>query len=214
VAQSEEEFYENLFVKNESWNKATPNLDEQKRWEIIQYFIEKLKLNKDSNILDLGCGRGWLTNLLYSYGKVTGIEPVEKVLKHANRLFPHIHFVEGKASSLLKEFTGKFDLIVSSEVIEHVHDDEKQSFIEEIKVLLKDKGYVIISTPRKEAQKEWLQLNSAAQPIEEWISEEELKQLFEKSGFKLLDLKRIPRKPKQQSELIDLYQVCLFQKRL
>lgn len=210
--QTEEEFYENLFIKNESWNKPTPNFDELKRWEVIEYFIKKINLQKESNILDLGCGRGWLSNLLSSHGKVLGIEPVEKVVKHAKNLFPHINFVVGKAASLINEYSEKFDLIVSSEVIEHILDKEKVVFVKEIKLLLKSNGYLVISTPREEAQKEWLKYNNPDQPIEEWISEKELKDLFKKNGFKLIEVKRISRKPKNHPNLIDLYQVCLFQK--
>lgn len=211
--QSEEEFYEDLFIINDSWNKPSPNFDELKRWEVIEYFIKRINLHKDSNILDLGCGRGWLSNLLSSYGIVVGIEPVVNVLKYAKHLFPHINFVAGKASSLLNNYTKKFDLIVSSEVIEHIPDDEKEAFVNEIRMLLKIDGYSIISTPRKDAQKDWLKYSNLKQPIEEWISERELRDLFENNGFKMIEIKRIPRKPRNKPDLVDLYQVCLFQKK-
>lgn len=212
--QSEEEFYEDLFIKNESWNKPTPNLDELKRWEVIEFFIKKINLQKESNILDLGCGRGWLSNLLSSYGKVLGIEPVAKVVQYAKQLFPDVNFVSGKASSLINKYSEKFDLIVSSEVIEHIPEIEKEVFANEIKLLLKIDGHLIISTPRMEAQAEWLKHSNPNQPIEEWISEKKLIDLFENNGFKLIEVKRISKKPKKTTNFIDLYQVCLFQKRI
>lgn len=212
-SQSEDEYYEGLFIKHESWNKPTPNKDELKRWEIIEYFVNKIELKDQSNILDLGCGRGWLSNLLSSYGKVLGIEPVGNVVKYARSLFPDINFVEGKATTLLNQYSGKFDLIVSSEVIEHVLDNEKDKFVYEVNSLLNSNGYLIVSTPRKEAQIEWLKFSNPNQPIEDWISEKELKDLFEKRGFRLLESKRIPMKLKKHTDFIDLYQVCLLQKK-
>ena len=211
---SEDEYYENLFIKNDSWNKAEPNGDEQKRWAIIEeYIINIKKENNFLQILDLGCGRGWLTNLLSKYGNVLGIEPVAKVVAYAKKLYPNIDFVNGKTTDLLVEGSGKkFDLVVSSEVIEHVPDDKKNDFAKDIFELLKEDGYTIITTPRKDAQIEWNKYTALNQPIEDWISEDELKILFESNGFQLLDIKRIPVKPKKGDVFIDVYQVCLFKK--
>lgn len=83
---SGDEFYKIFFTENKKWNKASPNYDENLRWSIIEkflYFIEgyyaALSNNSKNNILDVGCGRGWLTNILSAHGNVIGIEPVKAV---------------------------------------------------------------------------------------------------------------------------------------
>lgn len=214
--QSEEEYYEQLFTKDQKWSKSEPNNDEKLRWEIIKTFVEKgiqsYDNKKNITILDLGCGRGWLSNLLSSYGKVTGIEPVKPVINHAKKLFPTIEFLVGTSKTILDSKRNSFDFVVSSEVIEHIPDDEKDSFIEDIAELLKKDGFLILTTPRKEAQKEWNQYTATNQPIEEWISETELETLVTKKYFKSLEVKRIPMIPKANLPGIEIYQLWLFQK--
>lgn len=212
---SENEFYEQLFINNTSWNTKTPNPDESKRWEIIEDFIRQIVGSKTDkfNILDLGSGRGWLTNLLSSYGKTVGVEPVAKVVDYAKKLFPNLEFVVGSTKELLStNYENYFDLIVCTEVIEHVDNHDKERFINDISLLLKPKGHFIISTPRKEVQVEWLKGLKSTQPLEEWLTEKELQELLKKSNFKLDNLNRINVYSKQLKKEMDVYQVCLFSK--
>src|ERR1700753_1163011 len=89
-AHTEDEFYKNLFIENKKWNTASPNYDENLRWTTIEkflFFIEGYKYanaltDKKYKILDVGCGRGWLSNLLTAYGNVIGIEPVKSVVEY------------------------------------------------------------------------------------------------------------------------------------
>lgn len=46
---------------------------------------------------------------------------------------------------------GMFDIIISSDVIEHLN--EPDTFLEEIKRLIKSKGFLIIGTPIKHTEK-------------------------------------------------------------
>lgn len=214
--QSEEEYYEQLFTKDQKWSKHDPNNDENMRWDVIKTFVETgiktIDKEDDITILDLGCGRGWLSNLLSSYGNVTGIEPVKPVIEHAKKLFPNIKFLVGTSKTILDTKTNNFDFVISSEVIEHIPDDEKDNFIEDIAKLLKKDGFLILTTPRKEALKEWNKYTATNQPIEEWISETELEELVTKKYFKSRQLKRIPMIPKANLPAIEIYQLWLFQK--
>lgn len=209
---SEDKYYEQLFVNNEKWNKSEPNEEELLRWALIKSYVIEFQKNSNLKILDLGCGRGWLTNLLFQFGVIIGIEPVTKVVNHAKWLFPNIDFRSGTSQDLLNEYSNYFDLIVSSEVIEHIADLHKNQFVIDIFTLLKKEGFVIITTPRKDAQKEWLNYSHANQPIEEWMFESELKELFYNNGFQSLKNDRIPMKPSNNAPFIDIYQVWLFQK--
>jgi 2-polyprenyl-3-methyl-5-hydroxy-6-metoxy-1,4-benzoquinol methylase len=220
VSQTESAYYEQMFVKNPFWNKPNPNVEEQLRWTILESFVNYVKDNyypstRDKfTILDLGCGRGWLTFLLSKYGNIVGIEPVKPVVKYAKKMFPHLTFICGTTKDLIrqnKEFK-TYDLIVSSEVIEHIPDDKKGNFIEDISKLLNDKGFLILTTPRKEAQEEWNSYMQPDQPIEDWISEQELESLVVQKGFVKHKMERFSIPPIEGAPEIEIYQLWLFQK--
>lgn len=215
--QTEDKFYEQMFIYNPYWNSPTPNEEEVLRWEIIENFLALVKSkneSKDFNILDLGCGRGWLTNLLSNYGTILGIEPVQAVVNYAKKMFPSIEFKCGTTKTLLldNDFK-KYDLIVTSEVIEHILDDKKGEFIQDISLLLKEEGFLIITTPRKEVQEEWLSYMQPGQPIEDWITETELEKIVTTMNFSRLKLERFSIPPVKNVPKIEIYQLWLFQKK-
>jgi 2-polyprenyl-3-methyl-5-hydroxy-6-metoxy-1,4-benzoquinol methylase len=215
---SEDQFYENLFVNNIKWNQPEPNYDEFLRWKVIQSYVEFIINDSNSSnpleILDLGCGRGWLTNLLSGYGVASGIEPVIPVVEYAKKIFPHVEFLSGTTKKILKQNNfKKYDLIVSSEVIEHIHDDKKDGFVKDIKKLLKDNGFVILTTPRKEAEEEWNSSFPVEQPVEDWITEAELESLLIKNSFQKLKFDTIAMSPAVGLPEVDIYQLWLFQKK-
>lgn len=214
IFKTEEElFYENFFTINPYWSSKNPNEDELSRWNAINKFIEvNIGFSENFNILDVGCGRGWLSNLLTKYGNVTGIEPVKKVVQYAKKLYPNVEFKVGSTQNLLPKFKNNFDLIVCSEVLEHIPDDKKAIFISEISLLLKSKGYAIFSTPRADIQEEWMSFTEPGQPIEDWISEANLEKLFIQVGFKTIALERVSIAPKQNIDPLPIYQVWLFRK--
>lgn len=214
--QKEDAFYERLFVKNEHWNSSFPNSEETLRWRIIEQFILKIierKVISEIKILDLGCGRGWLSKLLSRYGDVLGIEPVKGVVAHARFMFPEIKFICGTTKTLLraKNFK-KFNLIVASEVIEHIPDAKKEFFLRDISLLLKEEGYLIITTPRKEAQAIWNSYMKPDQPVEDWMSENNVENLAIKMNFEKVDLNRFSIPPVKDAPEIEIYQLWLFQK--
>ena len=101
-------------------------------------FIEIDNL-KNSDILDVGCGTGFLLDYLKKYSKSTsGVEKNKEFLKFL-RKSGHI------AYSDLHEVDKKYELITSFNVIEHV--DNVISFIKSMYNLLKKNGTLIIETP-------------------------------------------------------------------
>lgn len=213
--KTEEEYYEEMFTRNNYWNKPTPNKEESLRWEIIENFLTQIHTEKPTlEILDLGCGRGWLTSKLSTFGNVYGIEPVKSVVLHARKLFPEISFSVGKSSDISRIFKNKkFDLVISSEVIEHVPDSFKANFVSDIERSLNSNGYVIITTPRKEEQKKWIIYTNPIQPVEDWMSEKEVETLFTENKFNIIDQKRFSVSPNNSDLLIEIYQLWLFQKK-
>ena len=193
-------FYVNLFVNQPAWSTANPNPDEAARWSKIASFLEYVLREtrrehptKTLRILDVGCGRGWLTNLATAYGTCEGIEPVTGVIEHARRLFPHIRFEAGTPDSVLARPDFKsFDIVLCSEVIEHVPHPDKPSFVTQLAQLLTPDGYLILTTPRGEVWDEWKKIAPPNQPVEDWVTEQQLGQLLSEGGFRHLGLERIP----------------------
>jgi 2-polyprenyl-3-methyl-5-hydroxy-6-metoxy-1,4-benzoquinol methylase len=187
---TEEEYYSYLFTKNSAWNSPEPNEDESIRWGEIKKAVETANFKASVDILEIGCGRGWLSKKLSSYGKVTGIEPVELVVKYAKKLFPSLEFYAAYPASFIEKFPlKKFDLIVSSEVIEHVV--EKVGFMKQIQDMLNSGGVCIITTPRMEAYNDFVSLYGVepGQPVEEWLSESEMKDLLTVANFEIISNK-------------------------
>lgn len=183
--KSEEEFYTHFFTKNPSWNSPEPNEDESLRWKEIGEMIEKCGIRTGGlKILEIGCGRGWLCQKLRKYGTPTGIEPVSGVIKYAKKIFPGIEFHAMLPSQYLEDHPGrKFDLVVSSEVLEHATN--KSQFIAEAAKMLKPGGHILLTTPRAEHYQDFIRFygEDSKQPVEEWVSEKEVLQLFSENGF-------------------------------
>lgn len=148
-------------------------IDEKCREEFIISIFKKInrKEGKELNILDLGCGRGWLTNILSEYGNVVG---VDLSVKTAKKLFPDLKFIE--ADICRSETFGEYDVIVSSDVIEHLITKDQEIYIKNINRMLKPSGYLILTTPNKPVEEKHLKNmgNIRLQPIENWFDQEAL----------------------------------------
>lgn len=192
---STEVFYRDLW-RTKEWGSHAPNDDELSRSDEIVRLIENrfsssTRQQRSLAILDLGCGRGWLSEVLSHFGHVLAIDPVEEAIKRAKELYPHIEFSVATGKDLIdKGLAQHFDLVVSSEVIEHVKDAMKEEFLKTIHSLLKPSGYLILTTPRGELQHYWKKLKLDGQPVENWISEQKLDELSLDAGFKVVDRSR------------------------
>jgi 2-polyprenyl-3-methyl-5-hydroxy-6-metoxy-1,4-benzoquinol methylase len=191
----EEEYYRELWSR-ESWGSVTPNPDEKARSEKIVSLIREYVLpaagDRRLRILDLGCGRGWLTNILSALGEVVGIDPVSAGVERARALFPNIEF-RCLESAELQSSLGleSFDLVVSSEVIEHVDRAEQPAFLTGIFSLLVPGGFAVLTTPRGEMQERWARCQTEEQPREEWLMARDLRRLAEEAGFNVRRTDRV-----------------------
>lgn len=187
-AHHEAKYYKRLFTETPYWSTPFPNPDEAARWGKICLFLSRIThvtgqdVSQGLRILDVGCGRGWLTNLAGIYGYCEGIDPVEEVVMAARRLFPGKAFFVGAMSDMLKRLEFEpYDVVIASEVIEHVQ--EKDCFIGQLRRCIRRGGHIILSTPRGECFRQWKHLGYGPQPIEEWIAEKELERLCVRQGL-------------------------------
>ncbi|MBS0168853.1 MAG: glycosyltransferase [Nitrospira sp.] len=195
----EDAYYAELFIKNPEWSTPEPNNDETARWVKIAAYLEhivRLRARKGETsrlrILDLGCGRGWLANLASAYGDCTGIEPVAAVVAHGRTLYPHVRLHAGHAETLLQQADFlPFDVVLSSEVIEHVPQPDQAQFVAMIRRLVKPRGHVIVTTPRAEVFDLWKKLAPPNQPVEDWLTEADLTRLFIDNQFVRLGNDRV-----------------------
>lgn len=188
--QEQDRFYEKFFLQSPEYAVTHSNPEEEVRWLKIEHFLratrdERLAAGKPPlRILDLGCGRGWLTERASRFGSCEGMEPVAPVIEGARKLHPHLTFYACEAHELRKRPDFRpYDLILNSEVIEHVPWGQKESFADDLKSLLAPKGMVILTTPRGEAWDAYTRIISHRQPIEDWMTEDQIGTLFRDRGF-------------------------------
>jgi 2-polyprenyl-3-methyl-5-hydroxy-6-metoxy-1,4-benzoquinol methylase len=118
------------------------------RFQIIMDFVEQVAAEKQQyRILDIGCAQGNYTLTLSKKYEVIGIDIRSDYIEYAlmkKEPSEDAIFLSASAEYLpLKN--NSFDLIVCSELIEHIADPEKM--IREAKRLLKSNGSLIVSTP-------------------------------------------------------------------
>jgi GT2 family glycosyltransferase/SAM-dependent methyltransferase/tetratricopeptide (TPR) repeat protein len=189
-------FYEKLFIQTPHWSTPHPNADEAARWSKIAGFLEMIRRaggNTPLRVAEIGCGRGWLTHLVSTYyGTCEGVEPVAGVVARARELFPSLRFTAGTAQTLLDrpDFT-PYDVVISSEVIEHVPRGEQGTFLRGLRALVKPGGYILLTTPRGDVWEQWRQIAPPNQPIEDWLTEGQLQSLWEAEGMEYVGLERV-----------------------
>jgi SAM-dependent methyltransferase len=106
-------------------------------------------LQKPRFILDLGCGNGWLSNLLTESGhRVIGLDQNLYELKQAARVFrsnPKLSFLESDIFSA-PFVTGLFDVIILASVLQYFSD--ASSLISMLSSYLRPQGEIhILDTP-------------------------------------------------------------------
>ena len=113
------------------------------------FVLDKLKC------LDIGCGGGLLSERMARLGAlVTGIDitksSIEVAKIHSLNSGLSINYINTDVSSFIKKYSSKkFDLVIASEVIEHL--DNRSLFFEQVSKLLKNNGILILTTINKTA---------------------------------------------------------------
>jgi cyclopropane fatty-acyl-phospholipid synthase-like methyltransferase len=156
---------------------AQLNNHEKARLTAIRHALDRLNLVGELRVLDVGCGRGWLSGLLLRhYGRVTAydlsIEPIAK----ARESFPGVDFQTRDVMADPPD--GEYDLVVSSEVIEHVQD--RQRFIDSLLDATRPSGHLVLTTPNARLKTHWESKapGFTPQPIENWLRRGELRAML------------------------------------
>ncbi len=162
----------------------------------LQRFNNFLKLTetyhldfKNKACIDYGCGSAWFSYYLYQkkYKNLYAFDVTPSSLKIVDKEYPFfkkIYGLEHESSSSIE--SSYFDLCVSSEVYEHVEFKNKTQFIEELARILKQNGYLYLTTPNGKYKATGITEDNF-QPVEDWDRPEIVASLLKKSGFKIVD---------------------------
>ena len=114
-----------------------------RKTEFIGILLEKLKLNKNIKILNIGAGTGNDIETIKKFGQISVLDIDKKVLD----LIPN-NLVKEKViadACNLPFDNNSFDLVVSFDVLEHIKNDNQA--VLEIKRVLKFNGLFVFTVP-------------------------------------------------------------------
>jgi len=155
-------------------------------------------------ILDAGCGNGFIAGHLMELGyDIIGIDVSQDGIDIARKAYPDCCFEVFSVYDDLTEITEKVDVVISSEVIEHLYYPKR--FVNNIYTILLPGGSFILTTPYHGYLK-----NFALSIINQWdkhftvnwdgghikfFSEKTLKSLLVNNGFEKIRFRNAGRLP-------------------
>ncbi|WAC06788.1 MAG: class I SAM-dependent methyltransferase [Thermodesulfobacteriota bacterium] len=211
-------FY-NDFLASEP-GKYSPRSEFDARYQSVLNFVKNIH-TPGCKILDVGCGTGMAAERLKVYGKVHGVDISDKSIEMARKRLEDAKV--GMAEEIPYDDV-TFDIVVCTEVIEHVLNPEK--VFSEFKRVLVPGGYLILTTPNPYY---WAVLlhkficifkkKSSTQIIEKMISPAKMHQYLAAHQFYVFEFDIVYFKPfflskimRKISPNLFLYQVYLTQR--
>ncbi|MHB8534195.1 MAG: class I SAM-dependent methyltransferase [Sulfuricaulis sp.] len=171
----------------ETWNAKMRDPEHLNDWctkraDVIFRFFRSLRL-ENPEILDFGCGTGWLSEMLAKFGRVTGVDLAESAIATAKSRCPEGRFIAGDLFKIALPMN-HYDVVVSQEVIAHVPD--QPAYLERIANALKLGGHLIITTPNKFViDRSDVFPPQPPEHLEKWLTIRDLKNLL-RPRFKVL----------------------------
>jgi 2-polyprenyl-3-methyl-5-hydroxy-6-metoxy-1,4-benzoquinol methylase len=149
----------------------------QRQAQIVENWIRAIG-RKDLEILEVGCGTGWMVNRMVPLGHVTGTDLSDAVLEIAQQDCPAARFVAGDFMTVDLPL-GKYDVIVTLEVLSHVMD--QAAFFDRIAGLLKPGGQLMIATQNRPVLERSEDVATRAEgQIRDWVDRHQLRALLAK----------------------------------
>lgn len=128
---------------------------EDKHWwfvsrrNLIHVMLDKYKIPRFENALDIGCGTGGNMAYLANFcDKITGIDLSEIAVKLGREKRPSCNFIHGDANNLDSFFESEaFDLVTIFNVLYHKWISGEVVMLQKIHSVLKPHGYLFITEP-------------------------------------------------------------------
>ena len=141
---SKNQFYDSIA---EDFDSIMSMYDTNRRIEVIfDEFLSNINL-ENKTLLDGGCGTGWFTKKAIEKGAmVTSLDIAPKLVDITKKKNPTTTGVVGSLLEIPFE-DNSFDVVISSEVIEHTPDPFKAT--QELIRVLKPGGYLCVTAPNR-----------------------------------------------------------------
>lgn len=172
-----------------------------------RYLTNKIPVN--SKVLDIGCGEGRnIKSILEVTQNVCGVDNDAKAVEDAKQNLPNAQVIQGEAINLPYQ-DKEFDVVTFLMILPNL-DNDKESAFKEIARVLKDDGFVILSTFAETAFEERMRIyNQVGVPIKniegtrvifdesvganisEQFSLEEIENLAKLAGFKVSEYEKV-----------------------
>lgn len=148
--------------------------------------------------LDVGCGAGLLCEPLSRLGaNVTGVDAAPNNIMAAQAHSKNMGLdIAYKAGELSQQNLGKFDIVTSMEVIEHVNDPA--AFIALLAGHLADDGVMLLSTPNRTTKSKLLLVEAAERlgkvprgthDHDKFITPHELTEMLNSIGLEVIEMR-------------------------
>ncbi len=134
---------------NDPVHDPKPLQDYMDKWD-GQAFIEKMKLDKDKTVLEIGVGTGRLAvRVAPLCGEFYGVDISSKTIERANENLAEFENVRLTCADFLSyEFGRAFDVVYSS--LTFMHIENKQKAINKVTALLEDGGKFVLSIDKNQ----------------------------------------------------------------
>lgn len=117
---------------------------------VLPFIREVKNMDENTTVLEIGCGEGGNLVPFYKMGckKIVGVDLSEGKIENANQFFGnrnHIVFIHDDIYHVKVEDIGQFDMIITRDVLEHIHNQE--AFISFVKRFMKPGGKFFLGFP-------------------------------------------------------------------
>jgi 2-polyprenyl-3-methyl-5-hydroxy-6-metoxy-1,4-benzoquinol methylase len=160
---------------------------ERLRGDFVVNSIKNHSSAHDLRILDLGCGTGWMSTFVAGLGSYVGTDYSNKAMEYARCVYKDFgnFYLADPNDPYLGITERDFDVVIASEVIEHVKDHK--AFLTQVGLFLKEGGLLILTTPNGLLYSIFSRKYSGKlQPIENWLTPVDLKKLLLQNGYNAL----------------------------
>ncbi|MCZ9840556.1 class I SAM-dependent methyltransferase [Brachyspira hyodysenteriae] len=144
---SSQKEFDNYYKNNSLYDYSYTRTNIIEHYNCLDKTVQILSkyINQDSSILDIACGAGYLLSKLYDkgYNNLHGIDVSNAI--NSNRYKDKIDYINGNIFDVNNLFNKKFDLIILSDVIEHIFN--LKILIKNVIDCLNENGIVYIKTP-------------------------------------------------------------------
>ena len=174
----------------DTWGDFINNYDTNRRIEVLVHeFLGAEKL-QGKTCLEGGCGLGYFSLEMLKFGP-SRIVAVDIAPNLVARLAERSTAIEARTADVLalsNSVPESFDVVVSSEVIEHTPDPK--TAVRSLLARVASGGYLALSVPNRRwiwllRLAQWSGLRKNYKGYENWVSPAELKNWIEQEGFEV-----------------------------